>query len=120
MDKQESAEAIVPGRGRAESIIQGAAMYVSRDMRQQKTAGYQMELPLKPVCHGTNGEGGTGSDVREERQVSSAADRKRALTQILKMIETAVVPSRYARWCERREPQGSTRLDYWINAKLSV
>ena len=96
MDKQESAEAIVPGRGRAESIIQGAAMYVSRDMRQQKTAGYQMELPLKPVCHGTNGEGGTGSDVREERQVSSAADRKRALTQGL-MERVSIDP---AQWYE--------------------
>lgn len=83
MDEQESAEAIVPAKGRAESIIQGAVMNVLRDMEQQETSGYQMELSLKPDCHGTNGEGGTGSDVDEARQVSPAADRKRALTQDL-------------------------------------
>jgi GTP cyclohydrolase I len=29
-----------------------------------------------------------------------------------KMIETAVVPSRYARWCERGEPRGTPLLDW--------
>ena len=83
MDKQESAEAIVPGRGRAESIIQGAALNVSRDIKQQQVAGYQIKLILKSAYHGTIGEGGTGSDVHEARQVPPAADRKRALTQVV-------------------------------------
>ena len=83
MDEQESAEAIVPARGRAESNIQRAALYVSREMKQQQTAGYQLELPLKPACHDPNGEGGTGSEGREARQVSPVADRERALTQDL-------------------------------------
>ena len=83
MGGQESAEAIVPARGRAESIIQGAALYVSRDKERQEIAGYQMELPLEPACHGAIGEGGTESDAFEARQLSSAADNTRALTQDL-------------------------------------
>jgi hypothetical protein len=58
-------------------------LYVSREMKQQQTTGYQLELSLKPACHGPNGEGGTGSEGREARQVSPVADRERALTQDL-------------------------------------
>ncbi len=88
MGEQESAEAIVPGasmmrRGRAESIIQGAALNVSRDRERQKVAGYQMELPLELACHGAIGKGGTRPDAHEAQQLSPAADKKRALTQDL-------------------------------------
>lgn len=58
-------------------------MYVSRDMERQQVAGYQMELPLNPACHGAIGEGGTESDASEARQLSPAADHRRALTQDL-------------------------------------
>lgn len=58
-------------------------MYVSRDKERQQVAGYQMELPLEPVCHGAIGEGGTESDTFVARQLSPAADTKRALTQEL-------------------------------------
>lgn len=58
-------------------------MYVSRDKERQQVAGYQMEFSLNPVCHGAMGEGGTGSDAFEVRQLSSATDNKRALTQDL-------------------------------------
>jgi hypothetical protein len=82
-DRQESAEAIVPARGRAESVIQGAALNVSRDRERQQVAGYQMELPLEAACHGAIGKGGTEPDACEARQLSSAADKRRALTQEL-------------------------------------
>jgi RNA-directed DNA polymerase len=42
-----------------------------------------MELPLKSAYHGTIGEGGTGPEVCEARQVSPAAGKKRALTRDL-------------------------------------
>ena len=56
-------------------------MHVSRDRERQQVAGYQMELPLEPACHGAIGEGGTGPDAYGARQLSPAADKKRALTQ---------------------------------------
>jgi RNA-directed DNA polymerase len=55
----------------------------SRDTKQQKGAGTQLEFKWGTARHGTNGEGGTGPDVHEARQLSPAADRKRALTQDL-------------------------------------
>jgi hypothetical protein len=42
-----------------------------------------MEFKWGTARHGTNGEGGTGPDVHEVRQLSPAADKKRALTQDL-------------------------------------
>lgn len=58
-------------------------MNVSRDTEQQQRADYQMELPLDSTGHGVIGEGGTGPDAHEARQVFPAADKKRALTQDL-------------------------------------
>ena len=56
---------------------------VSRDMERQQVAGYQMDLfadYLKRVRPGSAGEGGTGSGLFGERQVSSAIYEQRALT----------------------------------------
>jgi hypothetical protein len=36
------------------------------------------------------------------------------------MIETAVVPSRYARWCERGEPRGTPLLDFQASTSFFV
>lgn len=58
-------------------------MHVSRDMERQQVTGYQMELPLDAVSHGAFGDGGTGTEAPEERQVPPVADKKRALTQDL-------------------------------------
>ena len=61
-------------------------MNVSQDMKRQQAAGYQMDLfedYPNPACHGATGDGGTESGARAARQVSSAADEQRALTQDL-------------------------------------
>lgn len=58
-------------------------MHVSRDMERQQAAGYQMELPLDAARHDAFGDGGTGTEALEARQMPPAADKKRALTQAL-------------------------------------
>jgi RNA-directed DNA polymerase len=55
-------------------------------MERQQAAGYQMDLfeaRSKPVCHGATGDGSTESGSLEVRQVSSAMEEQRALTQDL-------------------------------------
>ena len=61
-------------------------MNVSRDMKRQQVAGYQLDLfkeQKNPVCHGATGDGGTESGTPVARQVSSAVDEQRALTHDL-------------------------------------
>ncbi len=58
-------------------------MNVSWDRERQEVAGCQMEFPLESACHGAIGEGGTESDAFEARQLSPAANKRRALTQDL-------------------------------------
>ena len=61
-------------------------MNVSRDMKRQEVAGYQLDLfkgQRNPACHGVTGDGRTESGAFAVRQVSSAVDEQRALTQDL-------------------------------------
>ena len=55
-------------------------------MKRQEVAGYQLDLfedRPNPACHGVTGDGGTESGACGVRQVSSAVDEQRALTQAL-------------------------------------
>ena len=70
-------------RRRAESFIQGAVLDISRDMEQQQTAGYQMALPLEPLCPAATGDGVAETGAVEARQMSPAISKQRALTQDL-------------------------------------
>lgn len=61
-------------------------MSVSKDMVLRQGTGAQLELfstPMAPVCHGASGAGGTQSGVCVEQQLSSAAEKQRALTRDL-------------------------------------
>lgn len=58
-------------------------MDISRDMEQQQTAGYQMELPLEPLCPAATGDGVAETGAVEARQMSPAMLKQRALTQDL-------------------------------------
>jgi RNA-directed DNA polymerase len=59
---------------------------VSRDMKRQQVAGYQLDLfkdQENPEWHGATGDGSAESGASVARQVSSAVDEQRALTQDL-------------------------------------